>query len=94
MNELAREITLCREQHGFITDWNNMLSNLMLVVTEVAEAAECVRNDNRDGFNEEVADTIIRLLDIAGALEIDIEAEIKRKMFINEKRPYKHGKRM
>ena len=70
-----------------------MLEKLMLVVTEVAEAAEAWRNDSTFGFDEEIADTFIRLMDICGSLGIDIEVEIGEKMAENENRPYLHGKR-
>ncbi|OYD16602.1 hypothetical protein CH333_03040 [candidate division WOR-3 bacterium JGI_Cruoil_03_44_89] len=94
MNELAKEIADWREEKGFITSWDNMLEKLMLVVSEVSEAAECYRNDDKEGFNEEIADTFIRLFDISGTLGIDIEKEIGEKMEKNRKRPYRHGKKM
>ena len=94
MNELAREIAEWREKKGFITKWDNMLEKLMLVVSELAEAAESYREDDKEGFNEEIADTFIRLFDICGTLEIDIESEVKKKMAKNQTRPYRHGKKM
>ena len=42
---------------------------------------------------EEIADAIIRLCDIAGVWGIDLNSYIKAKMAYNETRPYKHGKR-
>ena len=64
----------------------------MLVVTEISEAAEAVRLQNDANFREELADTFIRLLDITGTMNIDIEKEIVNKMHINEGRPLRHGK--
>lgn len=51
-------------------------------------------NDNKylTNFREELADAAIRLFDLAEACQIDLEAEIERKMLINEDRPHKHGK--
>jgi NTP pyrophosphatase (non-canonical NTP hydrolase) len=40
----------------------------------------------------ELADTAIRLFDLAGSLNIDLEKEISKKMKVNEGRPIKHGK--
>jgi len=94
MNELAKEIAKWRKEKGFVTTWDNMLEKLMLVVSEVSEAAECYRNDDGEGFNEEIADTFIRLFDICGTLKIDIEKEIQKKMKKNRERPYRHGKKM
>lgn len=92
LNELAVEISLWRVSKGFTTSWINMMEKLMLVVTEVSEAAEAYRINDKDHFTEEIADTFIRLLDITGTLEIDIEKAIQKKMEINKTRPYKHGK--
>lgn len=75
-----------------ITDGDLMLGKLMLVTTEVSEAAEAVRLGDRANFEEEVADAVIRLLDICGRCGIDIQAAIADKMAINEERPVRHGK--
>jgi NTP pyrophosphatase (non-canonical NTP hydrolase) len=93
LNELAKEIKAWRVRKGFKTNWNNMPEKLMLTVTELSEAMEAYRHDDRKNFAEEVADTFIRLLDICGSIGLDIESEIKNKMAINEKRPFKHGKK-
>ncbi len=92
LNELSKEISEWREDKGFITSWKNMLEKLMLVVSEVSEAAEAYRKDDKKHFKEEIADTFIRLFDICGSLNIDIEKEIKKKMEINKNRPQQHGK--
>jgi len=42
---------------------------------------------------EEIADAIIRLLDLAGVYGIDLDWHVKAKMAYNEKREYKHGKK-
>jgi len=65
----------------------------MLVVTEVAEAAEAVRHNDKENFEEEIADTFIRLLDICGTMRIDIERRIDEKMKVNEGRELRHGKK-
>ena len=65
----------------------------MLIVTELGEACEADRKGNRENFKEELADTIIRLLDLCCAEGIDIEKEIEKKMEFNKGRPYKHGKK-
>lgn len=43
-------------------------------------------------FEFEIADTFIRLFDLCGAMNIDIEPFIKAKMEYNKTREYKHGK--
>jgi NTP pyrophosphatase (non-canonical NTP hydrolase) len=42
-------------------------------------------------FSLEIADSIIRLLNLSASLGIDVEAVIAEKMEKNENRPYKHG---
>ena len=69
------------------------LAKLMLITTEVAEAAEAVRQPNYGNLPEELADILIRVADLAGALEIDLDAAIEEKMQKNYKRSYMHGKR-
>ena len=65
---------------------------LMLIVSELGEALEALRNDDRENFAEELADVAIRLADLCGGIGIDLEAEIEKKMEKNRKRGYKHGK--
>lgn len=45
------------------------------------------------GIPSELADAVIRIADLAGALGIDLDAAIVEKMAFNENRPYKHGKK-
>ena len=92
INDLAKMVAKWREKKGFITDWKNMPEKLMLVVTELSEAMEAYRIDDKENFNEEIADTFIRLFDICGSIDINIEDEISKKMEVNKKRPHKHGK--
>jgi NTP pyrophosphatase (non-canonical NTP hydrolase) len=65
---------------------------LMLIVSELGEALEALRHNNIPHFEEEIADTFIRLFDLCGGKNIDIENRIKEKIKKNIKRPYKHGK--
>ena len=80
-------------EKGFWDKSQNIAEKLMLCVTELAEACEADRNDNRDNFKEEIADTFIRLFDLCGYLGINIEKEINKKMKINKGRPRLHGKK-
>jgi len=88
--EVCHNVALAK---GFWEDNRPIAVALMLIVTELAEACEADRKGDKENFNEEIADTFIRLMDLCGYLKIDIEEEIQRKYKKNEKRPYKHGKR-
>lgn len=70
---------------------------LALVQSECGEALEAMRKNNygigkKDSFEDEIADTIIRLLDLCGELNIDIDKQIEWKMSYNSQREAKHGK--
>ncbi len=43
------------------------------------------------GFPSEMADVVIRVLDLCGAAGIDLEGAILEKMAFNDTRPYRHG---
>lgn len=100
LNSYALGVAKWREGNGFFTpnhltseqSRDSMLGKLMLVVTEVSEAAEAVRHSDLNNFVEELADTFIRLMDITASCNIDIETAIKDKMEKNLKRPFRHGK--
>lgn len=69
-----------------------LAGKLMLVVSELGEALEASRNSDFDNFCEELADTCIRIFDLAGAFNIHLGDVIAAKMEKNEQRPYLHGK--
>jgi NTP pyrophosphatase (non-canonical NTP hydrolase) len=99
LNELANEILEVMQSKGFNSpatihgaDAEAQLAKLMLVTTEVAEAAEAVRDGDMENFGEELADVVIRVLHIAGACGIDMDAVIEKKMEKNRNRPFQHGR--
>lgn len=47
----------------------------------------------KSSVEDEIADTIIRLLDTCGGFGIDIDFHIEQKLKYNSLRPYKHGKK-
>lgn len=67
-----------------------LLARLCLICTEVAEAAEAT---DKAGLAEELADIVIRCMDLAGGYNIDLQSAVEKKMEKNAKRPYLHGKR-
>jgi NTP pyrophosphatase (non-canonical NTP hydrolase) len=82
----------------------NIPEKLMLMVSELGEALEHYRgeagtltffseenNKKPDGMWIELADCIIRILDLAGAYHIDMESFIRMKHEYNKTRPYRHG---
>jgi len=98
INELGREINEINKANGWKvaepTDWAleyKIPALLALVHSEVSEALEGFRGLDYDNFCEELADVMIRTMDLASGLGIDLESEIRKKMEKNKKRGYKHG---
>ncbi len=81
-----------------------LIEALALIMTEAAEAIESVRKNlnwsedkdqhlpHRTNLETELADIMIRCLDLAGGLNIDIGQVILEKLEYNSTRPYLHGK--
>lgn len=85
INELAKKNYDWVERMG----WHNKttLEALALVASEVGEAInECRGEKPTDNFAEELADIVLRVLDIAHWQGIDIELELLNKMKKNEQR--------
>lgn len=76
-----------------LREHDNEMEKLMLVVTEVAEAAEGYRKDladdkipHRKMVEVELADAVIRIFDLAGAKGYDIGGAIAEKLVFNSTR--------
>ena len=73
--------------------WETVPRCLMLIVSEIAEAMEGDRKDlmddklpNRKMIEVELADAMIRIADLAGALNLDLGGAIVEKMAYNANR--------
>ncbi|HBO59370.1 MAG TPA: hypothetical protein DD624_05625 [Alphaproteobacteria bacterium] len=56
------------------------------------ETKESFEKHIKDSFEDELADAVIRLLELAACENIDIETHVRLKMEYNAARPYKFGK--
>ena len=52
----------------------------------------CFKKHIKDSVQDEIADAVIRLLDMSAGLGIDLERHIRAKVRYNEMRPRLHGK--
>ena len=98
LNDYAHECHEIARAHGFWDerepgDVKSDLAALMLVTTEVAEAAEAVRVLDRPNLEEELADICIRVFDFAAGSGMNLEQAIVNKMRKNRERPHMHGKK-
>jgi NTP pyrophosphatase (non-canonical NTP hydrolase) len=84
-------------EHGFHSDPENEL-----IHAELSEALEEMREEVPamsgkipafSTIEEEMADTVIRILDLAGTKGLRLGQAILAKMAYNVTRPYKHGKK-
>lgn len=50
-------------------------------------------NNIKNSFEDELADVIIRVLDLCGAKDIDIDWHIEQKLRYNKLREHRHGKK-
>ncbi len=98
MNALAKQIVEINKANGWnvtkAEDWDlehKIPAIMALITSEASEALEAFRKDDFENFKEELADIIIRTLDCAGGMEIDIETVILDKLDTNKRRGYRHG---
>lgn len=85
------------------TEVDHIAAKLALVHSEVSEALEELRagnaydivyypeGDKPEGFGIELADALIRILDLGAMLGIDLEALVHTKLAFNRTRGHKHG---
>ncbi len=78
---------------------DDTLVRLCLIHTEVSEAVQEVkRHWEGDGspelveqVGEELADVLIRVLDLAGCIGVDLQSAVEAKFKANSKRPHLYG---
>lgn len=99
LNELAKEVYDINVANGwdvakmgdFRGDVNKVAAKLCLVHSEISEALEAVRKGDFNNFAEELADALIRILDLAKGLDVDMDYVVARKNDKNKSRGYRHG---
>lgn len=72
-------------------DENKVPAIIALIHSEASEALEAFRMDDLENFSEELADIIIRVLDLTAGLGVDIDDAVAKKLEKNRSRGYRHG---
>ena len=98
LKNLMYKVHECARNKGWWEDSRPMIISLALITSEVGEAIEACRDDKRSEkipafsqIEEELADIIIRVLDVAQYEKLRLSEAILAKHKYNLNRPYRHG---
>lgn len=100
ISELQTDIHETAISKGWWDSPKNFGESIALMHSELSEALEADRAGdppddkipNFSGREAELADCIIRILDVSAGLKLDVIGAILEKMEFNKTRAYKHGK--
>lgn len=81
------------DRSGKFADWDSTVISGITNLPKSEQFPAAFERYIKDTFEDEIADTFIRLFDLCGYLKINIEKHILAKMAYNETRGYRHGKR-
>lgn len=98
-DKLQNEAYETAKKSGFHEGERNLAEMIALMHSELSEALEALRVGNptseklpsRSHVEEEFADVVIRIMNMAAYCKYDIASAILDKMAYNKTRPFKHG---
>lgn len=102
--QMQAEVREVNEANGWYETKRTFGEDVALLHSEVSEALEAYRrwgvldatnpgsgDPKPEGVGSELADVLIRLLDVADRYGVDLPAEYHRKLAFNRTRGYRHG---
>ena len=92
LNQKMQEVRALADGKGFSSDPSRIWEMLALIHTEVSEATDAYKKgESMEHIGEELTDTMIRILHLMSALNLDAEKLFEAKMKKNWERPYKYN---
>lgn len=100
-NKVSRGVHMIAKDRGWWDGERNNGELIALIHSELSEALEALRFNseyqsekiNCRAIEEELADVVIRIMDMAMARNWDIAEAIQKKIEYNVNRTYRHGKK-
>ena len=87
--------TFCANMHGEISElWEAYRRDQLYKPCDKSEKMQAQGIETLTCVEEELADIIIRALDVGGALGVDIDKSIKLKHAYNQTREFRHGNKL
>lgn len=90
VSEVSEAMEADRKAH--YSDWDDRLPPFMTNIPD-GEFKRIFEKEVKNTFEDELADAVIRILDLAYSRNIDLEWHIKQKMRYNAMREHMHGKK-
>lgn len=95
-SEVSEALEADRKNHYAVKSWN-METNIDLNDMDSTSKKQYFQQEFeiaiKNSFEDELADVMIRVMDLAAFKGIDLEYHIKMKMAYNSMREHKHGKK-